>query len=146
MGTNYFEINLNYITIGKTFTIQPRRNEIIGLVLHRLNEWKKEISGLNILSVSHNGEKIDIFKTYNELGIEEGDTLTVESELPNKDPEAKDVVKNVIVPSMVGIYEGEIKMVYMKEKGDFIMFLAYIMKENIKREKSRGKVIIKIVI
>ena len=119
MGTNYFEINVNYITIGKTFTIQPRRNEIIGLVLHRLNEWKKDVRGLNLLSVSHNGEKIDIFKTYDELGIEEGDTLTVESELPNKDQEAKDVIKNVIVPSEVGIYEGEIKNGIYEGKGRF---------------------------
>jgi len=139
MGTNYFTINVNYITIGKTFTIKPIRNEIIGLVLHRLNEWKKEVTGLNLLSVSHNGNKIDIFKTYNDYGIEEGDTLIVESELPNKDSEDKDVIKNVIVPSEVGIYEGELKNGIYEGKGRFYHVLGLYYDGEYKNGKKSGK-------
>ena len=139
MMSNHFEIDLNYITIGKTFKGKPKRDEPVGMILYRLNEWKKEITGLNLLSVSYNGQKIDIFKTYDELGIKEGDTLIVESELPNQESEAKDIIKKVIVPSQVGIYEGEIKNGIYEGKDRFYHILGIFYDGEFKNGKMWGQ-------
>ena len=42
MMSNHFEIDLNYIAIGKTFKGKLKRDEPVDMNIYRLNEWKKK--------------------------------------------------------------------------------------------------------
>ena len=133
------EINFNYITLGKNIPVRVKPSELLCLWLYRVNDREKDIKGINLISVTHNNTKIDIFKTIESLGIKNGDTLIIESEKCINDNEEKDKRKIRIKSNMTEIYEGEIKNGEYDGKGKLYHILGIMYEGEIKNGKMSGK-------
>ena len=140
-NTNRNLINLNfYFTANEhTYTIKVNIKERIWQYLYRFSVNEKELNGINIFSVSFNNSKLDIDTQISDLEIKDGDTITVESELPSKDSQNDNIVKNYIKPDEVGVYEGDLKNGKPEGNGRYFHIMGFTYKGEWKDGKKIDK-------
>ena len=85
MNQNLIKVNFYFTANKQTYTIKVNIKERIWQYLYRFNENQKELTGMNIFSVSFNNSKLDIDTQISETEIKDGDTVIVELELPSKE-------------------------------------------------------------
>ena len=143
MNQNLIKVNFYFTANKQTYTIKVNIKERIWQYLYRFNENQKELTGMNIFSVSFNNSKLDIDTQISETEIKDGDTVIVESELPSKESLNDNTVKNYIKPYseslLVGTYEGELKNGKPEGNGRFFHILGFIYKGEWKNGQKNGK-------
>ena len=137
------ELNFYFTAIKKTYKIKVNPKECIWIYLYRFNTNEKELNGMIIYNVLYNDIKLPIDIPFTETEIKEEDTLTIESELPTKESENDNVVKQCIKPYeegvLVGVYEGYLKNGKPEGNGRFFHILDNIYKGEWKEGKREGK-------
>ena len=114
LNRSLIEVNFFFTANKQTYKIKVNPKDKIWQYLYRFSVNQKELNGIIYFSVSFSNSKIDIETPLSDLNLKEGDTLIIESDIPQKDFEADNAIKKYIRPfpefasngSLIGIYSG----------------------------------------
>ena len=137
------ELNFHFTANNQTYKIKANTRDQIQQFLYRFSENQPELNNMIIFSVTFNGQKCDIANSLKDIGVKEGDTIIVESEMASKEIEAS--TKKYIKPYpgtnpglLIGTYEGELKNGNPDGKGRFFHILGGYYEGDWKDGKKEG--------
>ena len=145
------EFNFFFTANKQSYKIKINPKDKIWQYLYRFSVNQKELKGIIYFGVSFNETKLDIATPLGDIGIKEGDTLIIDSEIPLNEYENDNIVKKYIRPfpesfpefaskeKFIGIYEGELKNGEPEGNGRFFHIMGFYNEGEWKGGKQNGK-------
>ena len=147
LNRSLIEVNFFFTANKQTYKIKVNPKDKIWQYLYRFSVNQKELNSIIYFGVSFSNSKIDIETPLSDLNLKEGDTLIIESDIPQKDFEADNAIKKYIRPfpefasngSLIGIYEGELKNGLPEGQGRYFHIMGFYYNGDWKKGKQNGK-------
>ena len=140
------ELNFYFTANKQNYKLRVDPRDRIYQYLYRFNANQKELHGINIYGVSLNDNKLDIGTPIKDAGINEGDTLIIDSELPSEENKNDNTTKYCIKPYSIllgdkfeGLYEGDLKNGLPDGNGRLFHIPGFYYKGEWKEGKKEGK-------
>ena len=136
------ELNFYFTANKQTYKIRVNTREKLWQYLYRFSVNEKELNGIIIFGVSYKDSKLDIDTKFDDTEIKGGDTLIVDSEIPSKESENDNTIKQYIKPfsnMLQGVYEGQLKNGKPEGNGRFFNIMGIFYKGEWNKGKKNGK-------